>query len=194
MDHSSPSARTETPRRTLSSIIAIPTYDEDANAAKTKESGKRYMTHILASHDNKHSYKPKTKSFSSKPKPNLPSVIPKHSRGGAISMSRTIRMKSPRNACQSSDSFKIKGRQKERGEWTYLRPYQIGGSHYRGLPCVFIQRISSYTEKKDIYKRFKYFGNVIDIQFLKVRGKRTACITFRRQTDAKCVFAARYRR
>ena len=71
--------------------------------------------------------------------------------------------------------------------WKYLKPSEVKGFQCGG-PTVFIQNISCYMKKRQLYNCFKNFGGIVDIQIVEVERKRTACIVFSRQAEADSVF------
>ena len=179
MDRSTISSQ---PKKTLKSVIVLPTNQQGAGISNLRR--KRSISPVTTSHTKRRCIS-KVGSLSPKPKQNF--------RSDRIVTIRPARMKARKDSYESSDSSKSR-RRKESDGWIYLRPHQIRGFKCEDVPCVFIQNISSFAEKKDIYKCLKYFGEVIDIKFMEIRRKRTACVVYRYQSDVNSVFATRYRR
>ena len=177
MDRSSVSSQPESPKKTLKSVIVVPNYRQSAGTSNLRR---------------KRSRSPVTTSYSKRRCTlKVSSLSPKLKQSRNTDRIVTIRP-ARKYSYESSDSSSRRKRKSD--GWIYLRPHQIRGYKCEDVPCVFIQNISSFTEKKDIYKCLKYFGDVIDIQFMEIRRKITACVVFRYHSDANSVFDARYRR
>ena len=71
--------------------------------------------------------------------------------------------------------------------WTLLRPSDVEDFNCSG-PAIFAQNITESTRRRDVYKYFKNYGTIVDIQLLDVKKQKTACVIFSRQSEAEKAF------